>query len=513
MRKFTLILLVAVVALTASCRKDFDTVPSSGGLEFSKQTVYLDTIFTGISSSTYMLKVYNRSNEDISIPSVRLEKGDSSKFRIMVDGMTGEGGKGKNFPNVEILAKDSLFVFIEATVAIGETNPDFTYNDRILFDAGSNQQAVDLVTLVQDVKMIIPNRVMNVQELITLAGATEPSDIVGHTLTTPEELNWTNEKPYLVYGYAHVPAGQTLHIEQGTKVHFHANSGIIVDQNAHIVIDGEASTYGPDGEILVDREVTFEGDRLEPGFSEVPGQWGTMLILSTSGNTVNHLTLKNSAIGIYLPGDATQNFHPQLQITNSQIYNSANFGLYGLSANIVGENLAISYAGQSCFAGLEGGTYLMTHCSLNNDWSNPDQVSVWFDNYTVDEAQAKHLQDLSVTFRNSIIYGSNRVQLYLDVFNVAFDQTAFQNCLIKFNDDGTSIEDNPDYAFIRDEAGNNIKNEDPLFARPDRNWLVIPNNSPAAGKAASFPTTLLPSDYFGVNRTGDLGAYNAFAPI
>lgn len=516
MRKFTIILLVGIVALMSSCRKDFDTVPSSGGLEFSKQTVYLDTIFTGISSSTYMLKVYNRSNDDISIPAIRLEKGDASKYRIMVDGMMGIDGKGKYFPNVEVLAKDSLFIFIETTVDILETNPDYTYTDRILFDAGSNEQAVDLVTLVQDAKFIFPNRDLNgFKEVLTLEGNPEPTDIEGHTLLTPEELNWTNEKPYVVYGFAHVPAGQTLHIEQGTKVHFHANSGIIVDQNAHIVIDGQASDYGPDGQITVDREVTFEGDRLEPGFSEVPGQWTALLILSTSGNTINHLTLKNSAIGIYLPGDATQNFHPQVQITNSQIYNSANFGIYGLSANIVGENIAISYAGQSCFAGLEGGNYTMTHCSLNNDWSNPDQVSVWFDNYTVNEAQVKQPQDLTVVFRNSIIYGSNRVQLYLDIFDVNFDQTAFQNCLIKFNDDGTSLEDNPDYAFIRNEAGNNIKNQDPLFANPNRNWLLIPDTSPAFNAGNTAFQTTGNTDYFGIGRgtTPDLGAYNAFTPI
>lgn len=519
MRKFTFILLVGIVALMTSCRKDFDTVPSSGGLEFSKQTVYLDTIFTDISSSTYMLKVYNRSDDDISIPAVRLEKGDASKYRIMVDGMTGNDGKGKYFPNVEILAKDSLFIFIETTVNIAETQTDFTYHDRILFDAGINQQTVDLVTLIQDAHFIFPNRDLDtkIKERLTLAGSTEPSDFVGHTLTTPEELHWLNDKPYVVYGYAHVPAGQTLTIDAGAKVHFHDGAGIIVDQGATIKINGLPSTYDGEGNILVDNEVRFEGDRLEPRFSETPGQWTTVMILSQLNNEINHLTLKNSALGFYLPGDGPLNFHPKVKITNSQIYNSSNFGIYGTSADITGENVVINFAGQSCFAGLGGGTYSMTHCTFNNNWQNTEQVSVWLDNYSVNEAQLKHAETLTTSFKNSIIYGSNRVQIYIDMFDATFDQDAFKFCLFKFNDSGLAIQTNPDYEFIRNPnaANGNKKELDPKFLNIYRNQLQIPNDSPAAGAGSTLYPTTPNEDIYGQARGAgapDLGAYIAFFP-
>jgi hypothetical protein len=114
MRLFNTIFCFALLISLSSCRKDFDTVPSSGNLEFSKKEVYLDTVFTGISSSTYNLKVYNRSNKDITIPVIKLGKNDS-KYRIMVDGRSGDG---KKFENVELLANDSLFIFIETTVKI-----------------------------------------------------------------------------------------------------------------------------------------------------------------------------------------------------------------------------------------------------------------------------------------------------------------------------------------------------------------------------------------------------------
>jgi hypothetical protein len=94
---FTLTLVF--LTLWSSCRKDFEFTPSTGALEFSKDTIYLDTVFTNIGSSTYNLKVYNRSSEDIVIPSLKLSLGESSNYRLNVDGMP-----GKVFENIQIQA-------------------------------------------------------------------------------------------------------------------------------------------------------------------------------------------------------------------------------------------------------------------------------------------------------------------------------------------------------------------------------------------------------------------------
>ncbi|MGB5356081.1 MAG: hypothetical protein WBN11_05240, partial [Eudoraea sp.] len=69
------IFLVAACIFYSSCRKDFEYESSNGELQFSKDTVYLDTVFTNISSSTYSIKVYNNSNSDIEIPNIRLAQG------------------------------------------------------------------------------------------------------------------------------------------------------------------------------------------------------------------------------------------------------------------------------------------------------------------------------------------------------------------------------------------------------------------------------------------------------
>ncbi len=111
MRKiFTLLICVLLISVS-SCRKDFGTIASYGKLTFSKDTVFLDTVFTNIGSSTYNLKVYNQSNSAITIPAIRLEKGNASNYRISVDGIP-----AKTFQNIDILAKDSIFIFVETTI-------------------------------------------------------------------------------------------------------------------------------------------------------------------------------------------------------------------------------------------------------------------------------------------------------------------------------------------------------------------------------------------------------------
>ena len=81
MRRLLLLLLIGFAVSLTSCRNDFDFESSSGNLRFSKDTVYLDTVFTNIGSSTYTLKVYNKSDKNIAIPSLKLGKGMASKYR------------------------------------------------------------------------------------------------------------------------------------------------------------------------------------------------------------------------------------------------------------------------------------------------------------------------------------------------------------------------------------------------------------------------------------------------
>jgi hypothetical protein len=467
MRKLLFLLFVGITVTLTSCRNDFAFEPSTGGLEFSKDIVYLDTVFTNIGSSTYRLKVYNRSDKDIAIPKIQLGKGTSSKYRIMVDGMTGDAGaQGKLFSNVELLAKDSLFIFIEVTSDVASANPtDFLYTDQIQFtNISGAPQTVELVTLIQDAYFIRPNRtevspnVYNYEQInLGVDDASQQVISIGHTLehlhpNNGDEYHWKKDKPYVVYGYAMIPNNETLNVDAGARIHFHANSGLIVAKNATLKINGTAPTdHNPEN---ITNEVIFEGDRLEPGFADVPGQWGTILFYSTkTDNIIEHLTLKNAAVGILMQHLAlftdTDPNKPQLTINNSQIYNCSNVGILARKAIVTGKNLVMNACGQASFAGTFGGSYNFTHCTFNNNWNSSKQVAVLLSNY-IDTLTTRYASDLTAAnFNNCIIYGSNQIEMILDIktdLGVAFNYK-FNHCLIKFNNINNQYTNNSLYNF------------------------------------------------------------------
>jgi len=514
MRRLLLLILIGFAVSLTSCRNDFEFESKTGGLEFSKDTVYLDTVFTNIGSSTYTLKVYNRSNKNISIPSLRLKDGTASKYRLMVDGMAGQV-----FENVEILAKDSMYIFVSVTAEVADANPtDFLYTDKILFgdETNPNHQKVELVTLIQDAYFIYPGRVQNPDETYTydelnlgVDGDGNPITIRGRFLeeTHPvngNELHWTNTKPYVVYGYAAVPSNKTLVVDAGARVHFHAESGLIVANNASIHVNGSSSTTE-----ALENEVIFEGDRLEPDFSEVPGQWGTIwLTQGSTNNQIKNLTIKNATVGMLVTGnDGTPT--PTLDLENTQIYNCTNVGILARTGNIEGRNVVINNCGQTTFAGSFGGSYEFVHCTFANYWPTPNQNAVLLDDYDGSAIYAL----TKANFKNCIIHTSSNLGIVLkktgSTFNYHFDHS-----LIKFADFSNQFTNNPLYAFTNAAlytncliATNSTVNN-PDFKDARNNELIIGEDSAAKGTADNTYSTF--NDILNNPRSNpsDMGAYN-----
>ena len=528
-RTFYIVISLFVLVFWSSCRKDFEFSPSTGSLEFSRDTVYLDTVFTDIGSSTYNLKVYNRSDEDIVIPSIRLGEGFGSFYRMTIDGTTGlnngtDESQGKVFENIEMLAKDSMFIFIETTIDIQSlTNQDlqFLYTDAIEFDTGTNQQDVELVTLVKDANFIYPQRFQDSETgeyiIETLEfdvdgdGIDDETTLQGRFLTDPE-LTFTNEKPYVIYGYAGVGSGKVLNVEPGSRVHFHANSGLIVTGGGSIKVNGSLST-DPDA---LENEVIFEGDRLEPLFSDIPGQWGTIWLFNGSiENEFNYATIKNATVGILSEGNADA-ATDKLTITNSQIYNSSNFGILGRATSVRGENVVINNSGQSSLAGTVGGKYNFTHSTIVNYWNNSFRQfpSLLLNNYLVDENNNAVANDntalTEANFTNCIVYGNDNPEILLDAIDGADFVFKFTNCLIRFDDPNDNF-DGFQYDFGNMDLYESVfRNEDPDFLDPNNNQLNIGADSFANGKAlplmpTGFDLLEIPRDI----SNPDIGAYES----
>ena len=515
--KRSLYITFSLIALVfwSSCRQDFIFAPSSGNLSFSKDTVYLDTIFSNIGSSTYTLKVYNTSDEDILIPSIKLSKGQESNYRMNVDGLIGNGALiGKEFENIELLARDSMYVFIETTIDIFplvENETQFLYTDVIVFENTSGVQNVELVTLVRDAVFIFPNRdsegVVETLAFDTDGDGVDDETSVKGRFLQDSELTFTNEKPYVVYGYAAVGDGKTLNINPGARIHFHEDSGLLITNNASLHVNGLPSL---DLELL-ENEVVFEGDRLEPLYENVPGQWQTIWLFSGSTeNVINYATIKNGTIGVL--SDGNQQDPTKLEINNSQVYNQSNFGILGRATSIIAENIVINNSGLSSFAGTVGGNYNVTHSTIANYWTSSfrQYPALLLNNFIVDSENTVTTNPLvAANFTNCIIYGNDSPELFLENKNSEDFNFKFTNSLIYFDDPNGNFS-SPEHDFSDTTLYENvIFNNNPQFLDPFNNKLNIPFGSPAEG--AGIFSGNLTKDITNTTRNSppDLGPYNA----
>ncbi len=510
----TYLLLGTLLLLTiiSSCRKDFDFTVSSGDLLFSKDTVFLDTVFANIGSSTYTLKVYNQENEDVLIPQIALAKGLESNYRLNVDGLA-----GKQFTDIPLLARDSLFIFVETTAGVEATAEiEFLDTDAILFETPNTTRRVELVTLVKDAIFLYPETLDDgMQETLVLIGADmeETVEISGFVLED-DELVFTNEKPYVIYGYAAVPDGKTLTIQAGTRVHFHNNSGILVAPGGSLQINGELSA---DSEVL-ENEVIFEGDRLEPEFASVPGQWGTIWLTTGSMATMNHLTLKNASVGLLVDGSPEANATPNLSLRNSQLYNASITNLWGRTANIVAENSVFGNSGSvSLYCNL-GGDYDFKHCTIANYWSSGfrNAPSLLIDNFENLADGGSIGGDLNnASFANCIIDGNREVEFVLNSDTVNTFQFNFQSCSIKFNDRNGDFTNNPLFDFDNNpNYQGTVLNPNTAFTNTAENLFSLQMESEVIGVGDPAISAQVPLDILGVERTEnpDLGAFQFVLP-
>jgi len=494
-----LMLIILGFALLYSCNDEiFETSPSTGELIFSRDTIFLDTVFTNISSSTRTFKIYNKTGNHINIPNIRLGRGEQSFYRLNVNGQS-----GKTFENIDILPKDSIYVFVEATIDFSKvTNP--IYKDSIVFDQGANQQDVKLVTLVQDAYFLFPERdAQGIKEKIVIGIDDGGEEIAVEGFYLEGDVTWTNEKPYVVYGYVGVNKGNRLTIQKGARVHFHQNSGLLVEKEGSLKING-----------TLNDKVIIQGDRLEPFYENIAGQWGTIWLRPGSKeHVINHAIIKNNTIGILMDslGNSEQ---PTLKIANTEIYNTSNFGLFGRATHIEATNVVIGNNGRSSLACTLGGTYNFTHTTLANYWSGSirEFPALWVNNYQLSTDTGELLVNdlLAANFTNCIIEGNQSREFVLEENMQAAFNFNFKNNLLRFFDSGGNFSDDPLYDF--DDTSKyqaNIFNGEPDFKDVDDNDFIIGEASDANANANLPAAQKVPFDILGVNRVSspDMGAY------
>lgn len=491
---FKKILFLGLIAtiIFGACRKEENIVIASSQLRFSTDTVFLDTVFETIGSSTYQLKVYNDSKDNISIPNIRLADANSP-YRLNINGIA-----TNNASNIEILPEDSIYIFVEVNAGELNNSAEMIVDDQIIFELSNSSQQVELVTLAKQAIFHFPTNFI-------VVGQAPNSIVIPYSIISCNST-WDASLPHVVYGYAVVDSGCTLTIDKGTDVHFHENSGLWVFNEGQLKIAPNASPGLGDS-------VTFSSDRLEPFYEEVPGQWGGVLgglYIGQGGRAeINNLVIKNAVNGLRTDSAI---YSDQLIIRNSYILNSSRTGFYAGYSSVDAQNLVIANQGLYGFYAF-GGNYSFRHCSFVNFWTqgtrqDPSVLLTNFIDIQTENGLLRVSRDLeSAYFGNCLIDGNNRQELAL-----ADDETALFN--YNFNHVGLKLDpDVEDRGFdINDARFNQIfVNQTNDFVNSEQNFFQLDSASQAIDLGNTTDGFIVPTDILGeirnFNGLPDLGAY------
>lgn len=463
------------VAILSSCRKDesISTDPSLQ-LNFSNDSVIFDTVFTTMGSVTKRLMVYNNNDNAVKINSIRLAGGSNSPYRVNID-----GSSGTEVRDIEIGGNDSLFVFVRVTVDPVNDNLPIVVKDSVIFETNGNQQDVDLVAWGQDAHYILGTKQSE--------GLPPYKIIAGEG----ENVHWTNDKPYVIVGYAVVDSLGFLTVDPGCRIHFYNNSGLWVYRYGGIQVNGS-----------LEEPVTFQGVRLEEAYDNVPAQWDRIWINESPVNSeFNHAIIKNGTIGIQAE-TFVNGLGNTLFLNNTQILNMQGWGIFTRFYNIEGNNLLVANSGSSLLNLTTGGRYQFKNSTFANYWAygvRKDPLLHLSDYYIYynGEEQLVYTGDVEMAyFGDCIFYGNLDNEISLDkypestsLFNYQFDYS-----LLKTTDQGDEF------------FTNCLFNEDPLFLDTRVNDYHIDSLSPVRNMGIPMGNQF---DLDGIMRseTPDLGAY------
>ena len=318
----------------------------------------------------------------------------------------------------------------------------------------------------------------------------------------------SGNKPFLVFGYLHVPEGVTLTLQAGTTLYFHSG--------AHLIVDGHLKAIGTHEQPVVLRGDRFDAmpDVLQTPYDFLPSQWGNIYLQNYNGNhLLKHTIIRGSDLGILLIG-ANRN-KPTLTLESSQIHSSGRYGIYSQNGNLRIFNSEISNCAESCLL-LLGGTAQVTHSTIANYymWGSRSSAAVVIANYVSQQGYLMSFPIERAVFENSIIYGSlfDELLLQSDTINNTQFNVLFSHCLIKSKESKY-----PYFNQILWSNASNSNGADTVFVNTRYskengyyNFKLI-DNSPARNTANYTVAQMFPIDYDGNNRLADgnpdMGAY------
>ena len=482
--------LVLLILLLFACRGDDDFVTdSSAKLEFSKDTMTFDTVFTQLGSATRILKVYNRNNRPIKVDRISVAAGSNSKFRFNIDGES-----TNEMTDLEIPAEDSIYIFGEVTV-----DPDqdisaspFVITDALNFQTNGNEQNVILEAWGQNANYF-PSRFS--------------SDSISSFGCGGMDVVWDDPKPYVIYGIVFFDECNLV-IPAGTQIYVHGGLGLVFDDS------GEGFFYN-DGRIVIgpnaslrtegtkENPVVIQGDRLEAGFEDVRGQWyGVIFTPGATGSILEHTIIKNSVVGVAVDSAAS------LTLNNTQIYNTTANAVFARHAEVKATNCLFRDNSANSVRISQGGNYEFNYCTMATYGTDASALSM--SNVRCLDAFCTEFfdNDLNAKFSNCIITGSQEDQINLaDLSDAVAFNYSFDHCIVRLKDI-LEADSYPDFLTDCNTCINNTDRDASLFVDTEEGDYHLDSLSIAEGQAAPIMDILLDLDEEERDAvTPDIGCY------
>ncbi|MBR1786181.1 MAG: right-handed parallel beta-helix repeat-containing protein [Paludibacteraceae bacterium] len=301
---------VSFALLLASCRSNRGEATLMQ-ISFSVDTVRFDTVFTTVGSSTQRLTIRNEGKQSIVFE--RLALSDGENFSLNIDGEADPD----RLRDIELAGKDSIFVFLKATIDPLDVNTPVFIEDKLQCVAGGEVKEVVIEAYGQNVE-------------------------IWNKRTIRHDTILTATKPYLLFDTI-IFAGN-LKIDAGAT--FFCHTGCQLFCLGNVTAEG-----------TLEQPITFRSDRTDRLFPKVPyqyvaGGWGSLFLLQQENSqqknnyVFDYVNVLSGTTGLFaISYETNPDDFPELVVRNSRIHNHVAYGIVAQQVNAEIVNSEISNCG------------------------------------------------------------------------------------------------------------------------------------------------------------------------